>query len=454
MRQITLTTALILFALASTAAQEGAWDTRPALRVGDRTLQRSDLGRRLLRFHGRRAVVSAVLSTQLQMAIEAKKLEIDPAHLAERRKEILEDLKARGYELGSFLRKSRVSKDAFERDVWNRVASETLAKHVGIDQKDVKAYLLMNYTVSSSKDGRDPVLVSIRPATVKEGETPPERKILVRTIVEELLPMLTARDRDAFLASVISVEAVEQVLDRSVPRVSDEVLDALEKENREQIRAASGGRTTLEQFLAGRNQDLAAYREALQHTERIRRAIIAEAKEEYLRDHFVRWAPLFRGRQVRASHILIRVRPDAPEKDRAAAEARIIALKKQVDEGADFGNLAIKHSEDERSQVRQGDVGFFPRRSPRIGEPFAAAAFALAKGRVSAPVRTSAGYHLILVTDIRPGRDVSFDDPAIRKLVERDYAESRKSAWVTDRRKEAEVEILWDEFKVKSGDGE
>jgi parvulin-like peptidyl-prolyl isomerase len=43
-------------------------------------------------------------------------------------------------------------------------------------------------------------------------------------------------------------------------------------------------------------------------------------------------------------------------------------------------------------------------------EPFAKAAFALKPYEMSAPVTTEFGYHLILCTEIRPGREVKFDD--------------------------------------------
>ena len=43
-------------------------------------------------------------------------------------------------------------------------------------------------------------------------------------------------------------------------------------------------------------------------------------------------------------------------------------------------------------------------------EPFSRPAFALKPFEMSAPVKTQFGYHLILVTDRKPGRDVKFEE--------------------------------------------
>lgn len=87
--------------------------------------------------------------------------------------------------------------------------------------------------------------------------------------------------------------------------------------------------------------------------------------------------------QVRASHILV--------KDEKTAEK----LKYDIDNGADFGKLAKKHSMCPSSD-QGGNLGFF--RKGQMVKEFEDVAFALPVGVVSKPVKTEFGYHLIIVT--------------------------------------------------------
>lgn len=110
--------------------------------------------------------------------------------------------------------------------------------------------------------------------------------------------------------------------------------------------------------------------------------------------------------QVRASHILLLVPRDATTAEKEKIKARLLDIKKQIEEGKiTFEDAANKYSEDPRAKADQdgGDLGYFYRKQ-YLDEDFNAAAFALPKNKVSDPVESGWGYHLILVKDIRPGR--------------------------------------------------
>ncbi|MDD9877127.1 MAG: peptidyl-prolyl cis-trans isomerase [Magnetovibrio sp.] len=92
--------------------------------------------------------------------------------------------------------------------------------------------------------------------------------------------------------------------------------------------------------------------------------------------------------EIRASHIL-RNNSDRSKED---ALKEIEDLKAQIDDGADFADLAGEHS-DCPSGSDGGDLGPFGR-GMMVSE-FEDAAFALDVGEVSGPVETSFGYHLI-----------------------------------------------------------
>ena len=112
--------------------------------------------------------------------------------------------------------------------------------------------------------------------------------------------------------------------------------------------------------------------------------------------------------QRRASHILIQVTEDADEAAVADATAKIEALVDQLSQGASFAELAMTHSQDPGSAANGGDLGFFGR---GVMDPaFEAATFSLQQGEVSEPVRSSFGFHLIKLVDIKAGDVKPFDE--------------------------------------------
>ncbi len=99
---------------------------------------------------------------------------------------------------------------------------------------------------------------------------------------------------------------------------------------------------------------------------------------------------------IRASHILVRVEPEATSEEKARARERIEEIERKVKEGGDFAELAKEYS-DCPSAERGGDLDFFQR--GQMVAPFENAAFSLEPGQVSKIVETQFGYHLIKVTD-------------------------------------------------------
>ena len=115
--------------------------------------------------------------------------------------------------------------------------------------------------------------------------------------------------------------------------------------------------------------------------------------------------------QAKASHILIKVTPDAEESKKKQALKKIETVQKKVRQGEDFGSLAKANSEGPTAQ-REGDLGYFSR--GQMVKPFEDAAFALNVGEVSEIVETQFGYHLIKVTDKKPARTIPYKEVQLR----------------------------------------
>ena len=106
--------------------------------------------------------------------------------------------------------------------------------------------------------------------------------------------------------------------------------------------------------------------------------------------------------EVNASHILIRLAPDAPPEDTLEAYKRISELRKRAIAGEDFASLAADHSEEPGAERTKGNLGFFT--AMQMVFPFEQAAYLTPVGGVSNAVRTQFGYHILKVHDRQPSR--------------------------------------------------
>ncbi len=89
--------------------------------------------------------------------------------------------------------------------------------------------------------------------------------------------------------------------------------------------------------------------------------------------------------QIHARHILVE------DKDTA------LEIKKKLEQGEDFAELAKEHSTDPGSAQNGGDLDWFG--PGKMVKEFSDAAFKLEKNEISDPVKTEHGYHIIQVLD-------------------------------------------------------
>ncbi len=137
--------------------------------------------------------------------------------------------------------------------------------------------------------------------------------------------------------------------------------------------------------------------------------------------------------QVRASHILLKTEG----KDDAAVKAKAEDLLKQAKAGADFAELAKKHSEDEGSAKNGGDLDYFQR--GRMVAEFDQAAFAIQPGEISGPVKTQYGYHIIKLVDKKAATTKTLAE--VRQQLNERLAYERAQAQAADLSQKLESEI-------------
>ncbi|MBR0826688.1 peptidylprolyl isomerase [Bradyrhizobium manausense] len=129
--------------------------------------------------------------------------------------------------------------------------------------------------------------------------------------------------------------------------------------------------------------------------------------------------------EVRARHILVETEDEAK------------AVKAELDKGADFAELAKKKSKDPGS-ADGGDLGFFTKE--QMVPEFSAVAFTLEPGKISDPVKSQFGWHIIKVEEKRARKAPDFEQ--VKAQIENYVTRKAQADYVAKLRTEAKVERL------------
>lgn len=153
------------------------------------------------------------------------------------------------------------------------------------------------------------------------------------------------------------------------------------------------------------------------------RQAIPESEAQALYEERVKNLPT--QEEVRARHILVETEDEAK------------TVRKELEDGGDFTELAAKHSKDRGGQDG-GDLGYFTR--GQMVKPFEDAAFALDKGVLSEPVKSDFGWHIIKVEDKRDREPPSFEQ--VKDQITASLIQSKLQGLVQGLRSDANIEIV------------
>lgn len=131
-----------------------------------------------------------------------------------------------------------------------------------------------------------------------------------------------------------------------------------------------------------------------------------------------------------ASHILVLMRQDATEEQQTAAKARIDSIYAVLQTGADFAEVAKACSDDKASAVEGGSLGQFGK--GMMIPDFENAAYALQAGQMSAPVKSTVGWHIIKLTDRHQFEPYEFHREKILAFLKQRGIEDAASKYYVD----------------------
>ena len=104
--------------------------------------------------------------------------------------------------------------------------------------------------------------------------------------------------------------------------------------------------------------------------------------------------------EIDASHILVSLDENAPPADTLKAFEKAMEIYSRIVAGEPFGEVAKATSDDPSVKENLGELGYFS--VFRMVYPFETAAYNTPVGKVSKPIRTKYGYHIVKVNDKRP----------------------------------------------------
>lgn len=144
----------------------------------------------------------------------------------------------------------------------------------------------------------------------------------------------------------------------------------------------------------------------------VRDSMIQQRVQDYIGDQFTTRTPTeselhqfllksgtmtTRTVELRASHIVVRAKPDMTKEQIEDAKARADRTLELIRKGLDFTTAARQNSEDRKTVIKGGDLGYFTH--GQMMPEFEKVAFSLKPGEVSDVVRTPVGFHIIKVTE-------------------------------------------------------
>lgn len=242
---------------------------------------------------------------------------------------------------------------------------------------------------------------------------------------DELYNELVALGGTSTLDNMITMKLIDQAAADANVTITDEDVNA----EIESLKTQFGGEEALNSALAQSGMTLDDLKKNTEIQVKIRKILEPQTKvtDEDISTYYEENKDTFATpEQVRASHILVETKEEAD------------AIKKELDEGADFSTLAKEKSTDS-SAANGGDLGFFGKGD--MVEEFEKAAFSMEINEISEPIKSDYGYHIIMKTDYKEATDPTLEDKKeeIRKLLVDQQVSELSSTWLSDLRSNAKI---------------
>jgi len=302
-----------------------------------------------------------------------------------------------------------------------------------------------------------PTPVPTGPAATVNGETIPEHA--VQRALDRIPAARRSEERPKLVNYLIDNLLIDQSLRAAGWKVEAAEVDKSINDMKAELKKVN---KDFDKMLAEMKVTEAELRHHIGADLRWFKYVSAQATDQALQELFNKNKDMFDGTAVKARHILI----STPGKDAAGQSVAVTQLqqiKKAIEAEVAAGLAKLPSNTDkltvektrgtllveafskaarEKSECptknQGGDVGWF-QKVGFIVLPFSEAAFALQPYQMSEPVQTPFGYHLILVTDRKPGKEVKFEE--VKEVVREVYFDRIREGLIEQLRARAKIEI-------------
>jgi peptidyl-prolyl cis-trans isomerase SurA len=142
--------------------------------------------------------------------------------------------------------------------------------------------------------------------------------------------------------------------------------------------------------------------------------------------------------QARASHILFKTTELVSDEE---AELRLAELRKRVEAGESFADLAHAHSEDPGSARKGGELGWVDANS-NLDETFFKELQKTPTGQISPPFKSAFGWHIIQVEERRQqDQTKEYQRNMARKMLQNSKFLEARQSWLSELRDASHVQI-------------
>ena len=251
---------------------------------------------------------------------------------------------------------------------------------------------------------------------------------------DDLYEALVEQNGQATLDSLISDKIIELELKKQNITVTEESI----QEEIDKIASQYGGQEAFEQALSSYGYSLDYIRTNIEKSLEVKKLLEPQITitEDEMKTYFEENKDSFNvEEQVKASHILV----DSEEKAKE--------VKSKLSAGEDFANLAKEYSTDISNKEQGGSLGFFSKGD--MVKEFEDVAFSMEIGKISDPVKTQFGYHIIKVEDKKAAKEANYEENTsqIKQILIEQKLPAVYSDWMEEKNTEYKIENLLTQSK-------
>jgi len=298
-------------------------------------------------------------------------------------------------------------------------------------------------SVSHARKLIDKTVLTVNEDIILESDITEFQKKIKSKSFQELFGGIdesVAQNRDAILQLLVE----EKIINQQVKKLE---LAASDQEVEGQIRSIlkRNGITPaqLQERLKQLGTSMDSYKDGIRRQIERRNLVEREIKpnlevsDEQLRHYYSRNpSPEDKERQFKIAHILV----DASPRGTTTPQMRADAIYKELKDHPEKFDAFVKDSSDDSGTAATGGIlGFYT--SSQLAKEFRDVVPKTSVGKVTAPIKTSAGYHIVKVLETRSGGDFSAlskeRKEALKNQMMSEELEKRMAMWLERRKNEA-----------------